>query len=382
LFRCLKTQKNRHSTKIADQSNDIVSFFCNFAPSYALIAISNHILAYQSVVLTASITIVFNVLLHHHLMLNRRSLRIKVLQCLYAHEQNNTYRLIDLQKLLQRSVNNFHRLYHYQLFVIRQIAEYTTEDIRRRENKHLRTEADKNVSDKLLNNPIIEQLLKNEALNKIILNEKLAAHTNEETIKKLYQELTTTNSFTQYSSKQTLTLKDHTEIIRALLTEVMHKNLSYQEQLDDIFINYLDDKDLVNSLTLQAINSFADNDNTLPITTDSTDLIEKMQFGNDLMARTLENAQQFKDLIAPQLKNWELDRIALIDNILLRMALCELMFFPNIPLKVTINEYVDIAKLYSTPKSKEFINGILDKMMKKLVNEGHIKKLGRGMAGF
>lgn len=315
-------------------------------------------------------------------MLNRRSLRIKVLQCLYAHEQNNTYRLIDLQKLLQRSVNNFHRLYHYQLFVIRQIAEYTTEDIRRRENKHLRTEADKNVSDKLLNNPIIEQLLKNEALNKIILNEKLAAHTNEETIKKLYQELTTTNSFTQYSSKQTLTLKDHTEIIRALLTEVMHKNVSYQEQLDDIFINYLDDKDLVNSLTLQAINSFADNDNTLPITTDSTDLIEKMQFGNDLMARTLENAQQFKDLIAPQLKNWELERIALIDNILLRMALCELMFFPNIPLKVTINEYVDIAKLYSTPKSKEFINGILDKMMKKLVNEGLIKKLGRGMAGF
>ena len=315
-------------------------------------------------------------------MLNRRSLRIKVLQCLYAHEQNNTYRLIDLQKLLQRSVNNFHSLYHYQLFVVKQVAEYTKEDIKRRENKHRPTDADKNLSDRLLSNPIIEYLQNNEALNKAISHEKLALHSSEELIKKLYQALTETNSFKQYSSKQTLIPKDHTEIIKALLVEVMQKNESYQEHLDDIFINYLDDKDLANSLAIQAINNFVDNNNSLQTSPDSNDLIEKMQFANDLMSRTIENEKMFTDLITPQLKNWELERVALIDNLLLRMSLCELMFFPQIPIKVTINEYVDIAKLYSTPKSKEFINGVLDKMMKKLVNEGHIKKLGRGMVGF
>lgn len=316
------------------------------------------------------------------LLLNRRNLRIKAFQCLYAHEQNSAYRLLDLQKMLQRSIDNFHNLYHYQLYCLVQIAEYTTHDKQRRQKKIRPTDADRNVSEQLLDNPIVQQLQSDIALTKAVSKHKFEHHRNDELIKKLYQELLATPHFTQYTQKENPQIKDHTDIMRVLVHLVLQKNESYNEHLDDLFVNYADDLALVNSLTLQSVNNFVENEYRMQTVIDHDDLADKIRFGNDLMAQTLDHQQTFKDLITPQLKNWELDRIALCDSILLRMALCELMFFPHVPIKVTINEYVDISKLYSTPKSREFVNGVLDKLMKKLVQQGQIKKLGRGMVGF
>lgn len=303
------------------------------------------------------------------------------MQCLYASDHNEAYQLPSLEQFLQKSILYFEQLYLYHWLTVERIVDHVKSDRARRQKKHIKTEADKKWSEIINQNPIPVFVRTNKDFLQTIKQAQIVLQIEDDVTRKLYQNFTNTHTYQLYSQKTQHTAKEQTDIMRFLLVEILQKDELYQSHLEDVFFNYYDDIDVIYPLLVNQLNNFFDTSG-LSLLPDREAVDDRLKFGRELLAKTLQNADTFKQLIVPQLHNWDPDRVNSTDNVLLRMALCELLYFPNIPVKVSINEYVDISKQYSTPKSKEFVNGVLDKLMKKLTNEGKIKKIGRGVIGF
>ena len=184
--------------------------------------------------------------------------------------------------------------------------------------------------------------------------------------------------------KNPLAKNDHLKILQYIFREVISEHESFQENVEEKFMNWSDDKSLINRQmheTLRAYNKLANREEQ----TESSPVQQLKQqkeltkFGKELLFKTMSNEAELKAIVKPRLKNWEEDRVAAVDLILLRLGVCEFLYFPEIPVKVSMNEYIDLSKLYSTPKSHEFVNGILDNVVRELKQEGRIKKSGRGL---
>lgn len=315
-------------------------------------------------------------------ILTRRTVRIKTMQLLYAHayQHNDTVKDAGIKANLQKLIKQPYLLYLYHLHIAAQTALYALSDKQNKLAKLRPTEADINLSVVIAQNPIVQALSTHEAFNKLIKNEKLSALIPQETITKIYQAWLKAPFYNEYIQKTNLTLNDHKEVLKVLLKEIMPENELYQAHLDDHFFTYSDDNQLALETAILSIQNYSEkNTSDFIITIPKNDWQEKTDFGEQLYDNTINNDQELLSHITPFLEHWEADRVTFIDSILLKMALAELLYFPNIPIKVTINEYLDIAKVYSTPKSKDFINGVIDKIMKKLRDEGKIQKLGRGL---
>lgn len=317
-------------------------------------------------------------------MLTRRSLRIKVLQTIYACQQNTSMSEEGTQRLFQKSINDVYRLFLYQVLILTEVAKYVTEDKRKRSRKHLVTDEDKNLSTRIWNNKIVQAIVNDEEFQRKVKSEKLSYLVDKDMVKNLYKMLTKKPEYKEYVSKVEPKTKDDKQILKTLFRDVMQASELYGDYLDDHFTNWMDDDQTIESAIVSMILNFKAPSNKAPILAlkKVRDWDEKVQFGKELLQHTLKHKEDLIELITPQLQNWELDRVSQIDVILLQLALSELLYFPTIPVKVSINEYIDISKSYSTPKSKDFINGILDKLMNSLKEEGRITKLGRGLVGF
>ncbi len=266
-------------------------------------------------------------------------------------------------------------MYLYNLYLLIGITSYAEKDRERRLVKHLPTDEDKIFTDRLYHNPLIHTLTTNTILQQQIIKLQFDEHTDQDNVRKIYLDFAKTDEYKNYLTAEDID-ESHRQILLKLYKHCTSSEL-FNEIIEDYSANWPDDKSLVIGTIKKTIKG-------LPKAADFLDKYRPgdetvIDFGEKMFQLVHHDDAKLLAIIEPILKNWDADRVAIMDMILIKMALIELMTFSSIPTKVTLNEFVEIAKSYSTDKSKDFINGILDRLMKKLDKEGKIKKEGRGL---
>jgi len=313
-------------------------------------------------------------------MLNRRHLRIKALQNIFAWQMTDKKDLLSSKKALMTSIDNVYEMYIRMLALISEITEYTAVDSIERANKHFPTAEDLNPNQKLLHNKFIVLLQKNPEYQSAVNKYQVNWNSEPGFLKTVYNKLKAAPEYIAYLDDKDDSLEGSKEIIKFIFRKIILKNQNIIQAFEDKFINWSVDKEVMQGMVAKTIKNFISEDPFKnKLTPISADWKEDSKFVEDLFVYTLKNNNEYQALIAERTKNWESERIALMDTILMKMAICELMNFPSIPVKVTINEYLDLSKDYSTPKSNSFINGILDKILGDLKRSNSIKKIGRGL---
>ncbi len=315
-------------------------------------------------------------------MLNRRHLRIKVLQILYAYFQTEDRDGYRFEKELMRSIEKMYDMYLYYLLVFEEQTIFADRRIDERLNKVRPTQDDLNPNRKFANN----QIFKHFALNTDLKRQSEAHKINwvgaveNDLMKKLFLSLTETEIYQVYMNNGVHSFEDD----KQFALNIFKTEIANFELLHDFFENqsiyWIDDIDLVCSMVLKTIKLIPENGSiNAPILTLYKDEEDERAFTETLFRKTIQDDTKNDVLIQELTENWELDRIAKMDIILLKMALTEFTAMTSVPKKVTLNEYIEISKFYSTPKSQQFINGILDKAVAMLDKEGQVKKTGRGL---
>ncbi len=309
-------------------------------------------------------------------MLSRRNVRIKVMQQLYSLCQDKELTYKDIKLAYNKSVNDAFSLYLLNLYCIAKVCSFAVEDGIIRQKKHLKTDEDLKFTDKLYTNPLIKSLNTNVSLQKRFKEDKTGENIDDDIFRKIYKEFTKEEKYSQFILNDANSKEEIVELLLELY-RVCRRNELFNEIMDDHYAEWTDDK----SLVIGAIKK------TLKILPESGDFISEhtpdeetvKDFGETLLEKTHTEDAYLEDLIKPVLVNWESDRVAIIDLILIKMAITEMINIKSIPAKVTLNEYVELAKMYSTDKSQEFINGVLDKILKELMESNKIIKEGRGL---
>jgi len=318
-------------------------------------------------------------------MLSRRHLRIKVLQSLYAYFQTSDGQVNLIEKGLLSSIESIYDLYIYLLSAIletRDFAENRLEDARQ---KFLPTPEELNPNTRFIENAFLKQLASNRDLQKHIGRLKISWADYQETFRKIYNNFRNSEMYASYMNAPSSSYRGDKDIVLAMFSEFMFNNEVFTSIFEEKNIHWADDIDTAATLVAKTFRKWTftmDDYQTLPplmINPDEEgeDLIK--DFVLKLFRKTILNSKESGKRIAERAQNWELERIAVLDVIILKMALCEFMEFPTIPVKVTINEYIEISKEYSTPRSRQFVNGMLDKLVSDLREIGAIKKTGRGL---
>lgn len=300
------------------------------------------------------------------------------MQMLYTMSRDQKLTFDKAMVRYHENVRKSYQIYLLNMLQMQRLAEYSKKDRERRISKLLPTEADKAFTTKLSTNPLVSSIRENVAFQTLVRRFKLNDKLSADATRAIYIEFAKTDEYKAYLAKAEADLADHKKMLLSLYRTACNKEI-FDELMDDHFAGWVDDRSLVVGAvkkTLKALPTESDfHEKHRP--TDET----FREFGEVLFRDVYENDKKLLSEIEPVLKNWDADRVAIIDMILLKMALSELMNFPTIPTKVTLNEFVEISKSYSTDKSKDFINGILDRLMKKLEKEGKINKQGRGLKG-
>ena len=318
-------------------------------------------------------------------MLSRRHLRIKVMQALYAHFQAEDTILIAGEKKLVANIESIYDLYIHILSSIIETSDIARNLMEEARQKFLPTEDEINPNTRFIDNRFISQLDNNRDLRKNINRLKINWADNKEVFRRIFLNFRDSEVYKEYMSSTESSYKKDKEIVVSLLTEGLLSSDPFVSLFEEKNIFWADDMDTAVMMVLKTIKKWTkamDEFEPLPpllITPDDEgdDLIN--DFVLKLFRKTIINSDDYAKLIAKYADNWEFERIAILDVILFKMALSEFMEFPSIPVKVTINEYIEISKEYSTPKSRQFLNGLLDKMSIDLKAEGRLKKSGRGL---
>jgi N utilization substance protein B len=313
-------------------------------------------------------------------MISRRNIRVKVMQTLYSLESYNNPSgdngtpgdiLPVAKRLLQQHLDQTTRLFIYLLYNIIEVTRYAETDARQRAAKHLPTAADLHVNTQITANSGIRRLIGNPDFIKTTGSENIQYLTDPEIIKKIYQQLVASPEYLEYIAQPDRDEKEDKQILLYIFHELLMKSEAFDQHAEDIFLHWPDDREMMDILVGNYIGK--------PQSFDFSSLIspEKKTYSFELLQTALEKRPHCLELIRPRLQNWDPDRIASIDMLLMDMAICEFLYFPTIPTKVTINEYIDLAKTYSTPQSGQFVNGILDNVLKDLSEEQKIHKTDR-----
>lgn len=302
-------------------------------------------------------------------MISRRNIRVKVMQILYvltSSGDKNFYK--DPTAQLQKNLSKTTELLVYLLYNLTEVARYVETDAKNRASKNLPSSEDLNVITKIAGNLILWNLLENGSITEAFKANKCSSFIDNTLIRKIYLQLSETEEYKVYISTNTRDKKSDKAILEYIFNSLMLPNELFDEHIDELFSNWDDDAELMQLL----VNSFIQKPNQLL----SGILIdESWNFGKTLIKTVIDKSDFTLELIKPKLKNWDSERIAVLDMILMQMGICELLYFETIPTKVTINEYIDLAKNYSTPQSGQFVNGILDSIHKEQLAEGKISKI-------
>lgn len=317
-------------------------------------------------------------------MLSRRYLRIKVLQAIYAFFQSNSDRIDVGERQLLNNLNKIFELYIHQLSLLLAIVDFARQSIEKGMKKFLPTESDINPNRKFVDNRFIAQIEENREFLKREDSLKISWKSEEELIRRIYNIIRQSNEFIEYMNSTDYSYKADKEIIVKIFKNYIAESESLQYYFEEKNINWVIDYPTSIIMLIKTINSFKESDDefkTLPKLYKSEENRdnEDIDFVIRLFRKTILNRDEFSKMISEKVKNWEIERLAIMDIIILVMAMTEMIEFPSIPIKVTFNEYIDISKNYSTPKSKVFINGMLDKLVVDLKEKNRIKKTGRGL---
>lgn len=314
-------------------------------------------------------------------MISRRIIRIKVLQILYAFFTSPETSINSTEKELFFSLQKTYDLYHYLMSLVIEIEKFAEQRIEMGLKKHRPTSEDLSPNTRFVNNRLIRQLKNNNALNKYLENSKLSWINEAELVRKLYLSLTEKDFYIEYMSASQNTYADDRKVLEDILKYLILENEDIDSVLEEQSIYWNDDLDFVVSMILKTLKKFKESSDEdlqlLPMFKDEED----RQFAKDLYRRVVLNHEDNMLLVKQHTVNWDIERIAFIDNLIIELALTEFLYFPSIPTKVTMNEYIELSKYYSTEKSRNFINGILDKALKDLKKENKIVKAGRGLIG-
>lgn len=314
-------------------------------------------------------------------MISRRIIRIKVMQSLYAFHSSPDQTLNLAEKELFYSINKSYDLYHWLLQLLIEVHAYAAERLEIKKQKNLPTAEDLNPNNKFIENLIIGKIIVNASLQSYIDKHKLSWFDHPELIKKLYTELIESVFYKEYMANRERSIKSDRDIVDYFYSNIVAQSEDIYQLLEEKSIYWNDDLEFVASMIIKTIRKFKDttgsNKTLMPLFKDEDDI----EFTKKLFRKAILDSTEHREIIKKHLRNWDIERVAFIDVIIMEMALCEFLNFNSIPTKVSLNEYIDLAKFYSTSKSKTFINGILDKILKSLKDEGRVSKIGRGLIG-
>ncbi len=302
-------------------------------------------------------------------MISRRNIRVKVMQTIYTLSTlEKEIKPGEPVKLLQKHFEQSKEMLVYLTYFLTELAAYAEKDSYVRSSKHLPSQADLNVNTKIAGNEILWKIKEDASFQVELGRMKPEQKIDRELVRKIYSSLADSPEYKKYTEAQDRDPKEEKEILEFILNEKMLNDEHFVSHVEELFMNWDDDGEMVIQLLASALNK--------PGQTDFKEVMsaDKWNFAKTLLTTTLEKEEHLQTYIFPRLKNWDAERIAALDMIIMKLGVSELLYFETIPPKVTINEYIDIAKEYSTQQSGQFVNGILDNIHKELVQQGKLHK--------
>ncbi|WP_139959143.1 transcription antitermination factor NusB [Flavicella sediminum] len=310
-------------------------------------------------------------------MINRRHIRVKVMQSVYAMLTSNSDNLKKEENFLRNSIDKMYDLYVLMLDVLPRVQAIAQEKIEISKNKHFVTEADLNPNTKFVENKVFDLISGSVSFQTYKEEHYLDNwHIEESYMRTIFERLEKSQLYAEYMKDPETSFKKDVKFMVKFFSEFIAPNETLAAYYEDINISWVDDIPFVNTWVVRTLESLKKN-KSLVLNRMYKDDDDK-QFVVDLFRKVVLNHTKFEKEIEDKTPNWETDRIADLDMILIKMGICEFMHFPSIPTKATINEYIEVAKDYSTQKSSFFINGVLDKICKDLEKSDRLNKVGRG----
>jgi transcription antitermination protein NusB len=292
------------------------------------------------------------------------------MQCLYASEsESGAMPAENILKLLKKYLDQTSDLYIFTVYFLTEVARYAETDAKNRASKHLPSYEDLHVNVKLAGNTLLWSILEAKGFKSAVEERGLDQYLEQETVRKIYQKLVDTPQYQEYILMEGRDKKSEKELLSFIFTDLIMADEQVTEMIEEHFVQWDDDADMIYQMVLNLLSK--------PNSCSFTEIIgpEKTRYAKSLLQTVMEKKEMTMELIKPKLKNWDPERIAVLDMIMIRMGVCELLFFETIPVKVTINEYIDLGKSYSTNQSGHFINGILDSIHKDLLATGRLDKV-------
>lgn len=305
-------------------------------------------------------------------MINRALIRLKIIQLMYAYYQNGGKNIEAAEKELLFSLSKAYDLYNYLLLLIVAVTRYGVEQVERKEHLKKVSHDDTDVSHRFIDNKFVIQLESNLSLCEYVKNQKRDWSNDMDYIKKLYEDIVLSEYYKEYMSLEAVTYEDDKELWRKIYKNIIMKDTRIDEVLEEQSLYWNDDKEIVDTFVLKTIKRFNEKNREMQPLMEEYKDDEDKDFAIRLFNRAVRNDEYYRTLISQNVRNWEFSRLAYMDVVIMQVALAEILSFPAIPISVSINEYVEIAKLYSTPKSGSYINGILDAVVKKLRSAGKL----------
>lgn len=307
-------------------------------------------------------------------MINRTLIRLKIVQLIYSFYQNGGKDIKTAEKELMFSLSKAYDLYNYLLLLLVELTKYESEQIEQQEELNKIAHKEEAVSHRFVNNRFVKQLADNKQLLEYVDSQKRSWLNDADYLKKLLADIKASGTYADYMVNEVDDYSTDREFWRKIYKSIIMKDDRLSEVLEDKSLYWNDDREIVDTFVLKTIKRFEEenkeNQELLPEYKDEED----REFAVKLFRTTILNDEDHRRLIAQCVKNWEFDRLAFMDVVIMQIAIAEILGFVQIPTVVSINEYVDIAKYYSTPKSAAYVNGILDAVVKRLKREKLIIK--------
>lgn len=311
-------------------------------------------------------------------MISRRLLRIKALKALYAHLKSESESLMASEKTLIASIDKTYDLYFQMLSLIVEVARYADERQQAAMQKKLPTYEDLNPNRKFVENAVVHLIAESDSVNDYLAAHKLSWARYPELIKALYLQLEQSEYYKKYMTSQERSFREDLALVTDFYTNELESSEMLEEVLDEQSILWNDDLGFALIMVTRTLSNMRQSHRDVKVLPKFKSE-EDLGFAKELFEKAAVNYDSNLEVIEQFTRNWDIERIAFMDNVIMVTAMAELISFPSIPVKVTLDEYIEIAKYYSTASSSTFINGVLDKVVNTLTEEGRINKSGRGL---
>jgi transcription antitermination protein NusB len=312
-------------------------------------------------------------------MISRRLLRVKALQILYAYRVSDNDNLQKTEKELIFSIEKSYDLYHLVLLLLADISIYALQRADIARSKYFPTDEEANPNTRFIDNRIIRHISESRKFSQYLETRKITWTNEEELIKNLYRTILEWDVYQEYMNSPEDSFVQDKKFISRLVAELILPNDYLQQVLEEQSIYWNDDLEFIGSMVIKTLSRWKENE-PMPILSMFSNDDDRL-YVIDLFRKTILHGDEYQEMIRKFSENWDFERLALMDILIMQMAITEAIHFPSIPAKVTLNEYIEISKYYSTEKSSYFINGILDKIFLMLRTDEKIKKTGRGLIG-